>query len=74
MADFVFDDIVFDDVVLVSGLRITPLIALSTGTLYLYLLSFDPRHPPLEPSTFNFLRSTLTKGARHGGGDCPQGN
>ena len=37
MANSVFDDVVFDDVVLVRGLRIIPPVALSTGTLYLYL-------------------------------------
>ena len=55
MANFVFDD-----VVLVSGLRIIPLIALLTSTLY-FLFSFDPRHPPLEPSG-------ETNGSAKGGG------
>ena len=36
MENSVFVDVVFDDVALVSGLRIIPPVALSTGTLYLY--------------------------------------
>ena len=56
MANFVFDD-----VVLVSGLRIIPLIALLTSSLYFLFFSFDPRHPPLEPSG-------ETNGSAKGGG------
>ena len=61
MANFVFDDVLFDDAVLVNGLRIIPLIALLASTLYFLCFSFDPRHPPLEPSG-------ETNGSAKGGG------